>query len=97
MQTFIDDDAGFLEWTELHPNGFVLNLRKKDQPDSSYVVLHRASCKSITSLKRTPGAYTSRAYRKVCAETLHELRGVARREGRRDGSFSAICRICSPE
>lgn len=97
MLNFIDDDAGFLEWTALHPNGFVLNLRRQDESDSSYVVLHRASCKSITRPRRVEGAYTSRAYRKVCAETVSELRQVAMLEGRRDGSFSVACSLCRPE
>ena len=38
-----------------NPNGFVLNVRRVADPE--YVVLHHASCSSISTDRREPGAY----------------------------------------
>lgn len=91
---FVDDDAGYLAWIDKHPNGLVLNLRHS--PDPNYVVLHLAKCATINR-PRDDGAYTSRWYRKAVSTEVSNLRAVARREGRSDGSFSNICGLCRPE
>jgi len=90
-----NDDLNYLAWTTAHPNGFVLNVRRS--PDSNYVVLHRASCKSISNEKQKPDAFTGRNYRKICAATVAELQAAAINEGRRDGSFSKRCSLCDRE
>jgi hypothetical protein len=91
MIEFRDDEAGYLSWIASNPDGFVLNVRRTPDPD--YVVLHRASCRSI-STTREPGAYTCRGYRKICAADMHELRFAAGRDGAmarfQDGVGSAI-------
>lgn len=91
---FVDDDAAYLAWLAGHPTGFVLNVRRK--PDSTYVVLHRASCGTIAMARRS-GAYTGGSYRKICSDQLAELRQAAVAEGRLDGSFSARCGHCDPQ
>jgi hypothetical protein len=68
MVEFRNDDLNYLAWTTAHPNGFVLNVRRS--PDPNYVVLHRASCKSISNEKQKPDAFTGRNYRKICAATV---------------------------
>jgi hypothetical protein len=90
---FAEDDEGYLAWVSDHPEGFVLNVRRKSDP--SYVVLHRASCGSISG-KQVRGAFTHRNYRKVCADSIMALRAAAQREGRKDGSFSRECGLCRP-
>ncbi len=94
MIEFLDDDEGYLSWIAANPDGLVLNVRRMTDPN--YVVLHRASCGSISTDKREPGAYTTRGYRKVCAASVAELQLAAKREGRRDGSFSKRCGLCQP-
>ena len=94
MIEFCNDDDGYLAWIGENPGGFVWHVRR--QRDSTYVILHRASCNSISSDLRTSGAYTARAYRKVCALNLEELQLAARKEGRHDGSFSKKCSQCRP-
>jgi len=94
MIRFCNDDLSYLAWTTAHPSGFVLNVRSSPDPD--YVVLHRADCKSISNSQQTPGAFTGRNYRKICAASVVELRLAAKREGRSDGSFSKRCGICRP-
>lgn len=91
---FEHDDDGYLVWVKTNPDGYVLNVRV--QADPNYVVLHRANCRSISDENLTPGAYTARHYRKVCALSVSDLNEAARKEGRRDGSFSKRCGLCNP-
>lgn len=94
MIEFLDDEEGYLSWIAQNPEGLVLNVRRLVDPN--YVVLHRATCGSISTDKREPGAYTTRDYRKVCAANVLELQHAAKREGRTDGSFSKRCGLCRP-
>ncbi len=94
MMKFLDDEEGYLSWIATNADGLVLNVRRLADPD--YVVLHRASCGSISSDKREPGAYTTRGYCKICATSVAELQLAAKREGRGDGSFSKRCSLCRP-
>lgn len=94
MIEFLDDDEGYLSWIAKNPDGLVLNVRRMADPD--YVVLHRASCRSISTDKHESGAYTARGYRKICADSVTELQLAAKREGRADGSFSKRCGLCQP-
>jgi hypothetical protein len=94
MIRFNGDDLSYLAWTAAHRDGFVLNVQRSPDPD--YVVLHRASCGSISNDKQAPGAFTGRGYRKICATSVAELQVAAKSEGRSDGTFSKRCRLCSP-
>jgi hypothetical protein len=42
---FVDDDAGYRDWLAGNPDGFVLNATAT--PSASYLILHRASCRTI--------------------------------------------------
>jgi hypothetical protein len=95
MIEFCNDDEGYLAWIGMNPTGFVLNVRRT--PNPGYVVLHRASCHSISNGARESGAYTARSYRKICALSVAELRFGARQEGRSDGSFSNQCSHCQAD
>lgn len=93
---FDSDDSVYLEWLAAHPTGFVLNTRRRGDPD--YIVLHRATCRTIghpTALA-SPGGFTERSYIKLCAESVDELRRWVRATGRPDGSFSNVCGFCQP-
>lgn len=90
---FCDDDPSYLRWIADNSHGYALNVRAKSDP--SYMVVHRASCPSI-SVKRDEEAYTDKAYRKVCAVSVAHLRSWACLHGRPDGSFSKACGICKP-
>lgn len=91
---FQNDDWSYFEWLRDHPTSYVLNVRRR--PDPNYVVLHRTSCPSISNRNVEAGAYTERDYAKYCARTIETLRHGARSEGRRDGSFSKRCGMCKP-
>jgi len=94
MIKFEHDEEGYFRWLTSHPAGYVLNVRSEPAP--KYVVLHRASCGSISSTKRAPQAYTGKSYRKWCGESMEEVRAAAVKEGRLDGSFSKRCGMCKP-
>jgi hypothetical protein len=94
MVRFSDDDLSYLAWIATHPDGFVLNVRCSS--DRNCVVLHRASCTSISNDTHEPGAYTGRNHRKICATSEGELKLAAQDEGRRDGTFSKRCGLCLP-
>src|SRR5688572_10877088 len=68
---FDSDDRHYLLWAERHPDGYVVNLRR--QRDASYVVLHRATCRSVhryAGIDANPGGFTERGYRKLCGISL---------------------------
>ncbi len=94
MMEQFSDDSRYLEWVATHPEGFVLNMRRSRDPN--YVVLHRATCWTVSKSGHSDGAYTQHGYRKAVALTVDELRVVARQEGRSDGTFSKCCAHCYP-
>jgi len=91
---FKNDDAAYLAWVDTNPDGYVLNVSKKT--DCPNLILHRASCASISQKTKTPGMYTARDFRKWCAMTIEELRIAAKFEGSPDRSFSNRCGMCRP-
>jgi hypothetical protein len=98
MQTLFDaSDDRYRSWLDRHPSGFVLNTRRK--PDPNYMVLHRATCSSISSYHSnvTPGGFTERAYIKICADTVEEIRQWVRVHFGANLAFSAACNLCGPE
>jgi hypothetical protein len=62
---FRDDEAGYLAWIARHRQGFVLNANRSPTP--RYLILHRASCWTITG-RPSRGAVWTSAYLKVCAD-----------------------------
>ena len=93
MQHFENDDAGYLRWLTENPGGFVVNVERSLRPE--YLILHRATCSTISKC-RDEGAYAGRGYQKFVANDLDKLRGLARRVGREDSSFSKTCGHCRP-
>lgn len=89
-------DAEYVEWISAHPGGFILNTRAREL-DASYLVLHRASCGTITPDRKATGlgAFTERAYRKVCSDTEDELQEWIRKR-LPNGTFSHRCGVCKP-
>lgn len=79
MQRFVDDDHGYLNWLDHHPDGFVINTNRT--PSASYLALHRASCGTITGTLARGKAFTGE-YAKVCGERA-ELENFARQLGGR--------------
>jgi hypothetical protein len=93
---FDGDDEAYLGWLCDHPDGYVLNTWRDPEPE--FMVLHKATCGQITAFSNasSSGAFTERAYIKICAENIAHLEAWVKRHGRPDGSFSSICPACNP-
>lgn len=88
VEIFRDDDAGYLGWLAAHPAGFVLNVERTPRP--SYLMLHRASCRTISGRPTRGGPWTG-PYIKVCSDDqLH----IAAWAGQRVGAAPTPCGIC---
>ena len=68
MYTFRDDEAGYLAWVTDNPTGYVLNVPR--QGTSVAIVLHSASCRSISGAFTN---YTTTDYYKICAHDQDPL------------------------
>ena len=76
METFQDDEAGYLRWLDANPGKFVLNTYRNPRP--SYLRLHRATCRSITGTPANGSSWT-KTYVKRCG-TQAELENYATRD-----------------
>jgi len=85
---FVDSDNPYKEWTNNNPNGFVVNSYK--EPSSTYLILHKASCYTITELKRNAKSFTDK-YSKTCSDNLDELDNWAKND---IGGELCRCRKC---
>lgn len=94
LQIFHTHDVPYLAWLARHLNGYVLNTRRAFDP--SYLVLHRATCRTIGRPNRAthPDPFTGNNYIKVCSTRVGDLLGWIFRKG--GGGFSRRCLICRP-
>lgn len=90
MQTFVDDDEGYLAWLEANPTGFVVNTTRT--PTNAYLVLHRASCGYIRSSEKTN--WTTTNFIKVCSEQVADLEEWAKATS---GGLLNPCQRCKPD
>ena len=65
MQRFADDDAGYLSWISRNPDGYVVNANRNPSPN--YLMLHRATCRTITENPTRGGRWTA-DYIKLCGQ-----------------------------
>ena len=86
MLVFRGDDEAYLHWIAEHPGGYVVNAGRN--PRASYLKLHRATCRRISSPGR-PGAYTERDYIKICSQGRSALDRWARDDV--GGALDATC------
>jgi len=87
---FVNDENGYLRWLAQTPDGFVVNSNRV--PVSSYLILHRASCKWINTSARTN--WTTTGYIKTCSNDLISLTEWAEREV---GGSLKPCKSCQPD
>jgi hypothetical protein len=67
---FCDDDEGYIQWVEANAHGYVLNTFRK--PAAHYLILHRATCGTITGIPAR-GAEWTRDYIKICSTDRADL------------------------
>ncbi len=89
LEQFVNDDRGYLGWLTGNPDGFVVNSNRV--PVSSYLILHRASCKWINTSAQTN--WTTTGYIKTCSNDLTALTEWAEREV---GGSLKPCKSCQP-
>ena len=82
-------DEEYYQWCEANPDGFVINSPRRWPP--SYMMLHRVGCLHIATTHEEDGAFTQRAYTKICASDIDSLREWTRHHGRPNGDFSDEC------
>jgi hypothetical protein len=70
MVIFRGDDKPYLHWISEHRNGYVVNAGRSPRP--SYLKLHQADCRRVSG-GAAPGAYTERAYIKICSLSRSSL------------------------
>ena len=88
VEIFRDDDAGYLAWLATHTAGFVLNVARSPRP--SYVILHRATCRTISGRPTRGGPWTG-PYIKVCSDDKLQ---IAAWTGKEVGAAPTRCGIC---
>jgi hypothetical protein len=71
---FVDDDPGYLSWVAGHPEGYVVSAARR--PSAAYLMLHRATCKTITRLQPRARTFTG-PWSKLCGDR-DELEAYAR-------------------
>ncbi len=88
MTKFVDDDDGYIRWLRSTQDGWVVNSTRKPSP--SYLILHRATCWTITG-KPSRGSLWTKDYLKKCSSDRQELETWARQIG---GRLRA-CKFCA--
>jgi hypothetical protein len=86
VKHFVDDDAAYLGWVADHPSDYVINTGRN--PSAAYLMLHRASCHTITGVPARGSTFTG-DYSKICGGR-GELEAFAAELG---GSVK-LCGIC---
>jgi hypothetical protein len=78
MQVFDNEDEAYATWLDHNPRGYVLNTYRS--PKREYLILHRATCKSISRTAEPPVRWTTGPYTKVCANSVAEIEVWCREE-----------------
>jgi hypothetical protein len=91
------DGAGegqYRHWLQAHSTGLVLSSRRWIDP--SYMVLHRATCHSISQPtgRMAKDPFTERGYIKICADSKEPLLAWITCHGGAD--FTKLCGRCAP-
>lgn len=94
MAKFFTSDTEFRAWSGSCPEGYVLNLRRN--AGANYLILHKASCSSLSPSQYRGGAFTERSYRKVGSASIRELTDWIGKNVPGAASFSGRCGRCHP-
>lgn len=86
VELFKDDDAGFLEWLQDHPDGYFVNSDRNPKP--TYLVLHRPGCPHY---KGGGAVHLTKDYIKFCSPRRGELEEWA---ANTVGGEVTLCRSC---
>ena len=88
VAVFLDDEGGYLEWLPRHPDGFVTNAARR--PRADYLILHRASCHTISGTPARGSRWTTGDFTRVSSWSAEDNRqGVLAVELAHPGSTTA--------
>lgn len=90
ISQFIGDDQAYLNWIARHPEGFVVNSART--PSVSYLVLHRATCGTMSSPTRSN--WTTTGFIKTCSLNADALSAWAADVV---GEKPSCCGHCKPK
>jgi HB1/ASXL restriction endonuclease-like protein with HTH domain len=85
ISVFRDDDRGFFDWLDDHPDGYFINSERRPKP--TYLVLHRPNCPHFD---RGPVHWT-KDYIKICSANRSDLEEWA---ASTVGGDVTLCRDC---
>jgi len=71
-ERFVDDDDGYESWLGANPSGYVINAER--QPRPKYLMLHRATCPTISGTPAHGRSWT-KDYLKYCAASREDAAG----------------------
>lgn len=89
VQVYVDDDDGYLAWLAANQYGWVVNAYRV--PDSRYLILHRATCHTITGTPARGSTWTEGDFSKICCDDQTALKDWCRRHG-----DPTPCGVCHP-
>lgn len=89
---FDREDMAYLTWLDGHPHGYVVNAFRNLNP--SYLMLHRASCGTITGVPTRGKTWTDGQYIKIGADTRQDIEQWARTST--NGALHP-CGLCHPD
>ena len=96
MKIFKSGDKPYLRWMKSNPNGFVINTASGDK--TAYLMFHKADCHHISTYTKSQssGAFTQKAYIKVCSLDSNELINWSISNRLRVQNHR-ICKTCNPQ
>ncbi len=94
METFYDNENGYLRWVNANSAGYVLNCYKATSKSGGPWMLHRADCSTI----RNNENFTTGQYYKACSGNKEELIQWADKERTEKGYDTEVerCTKCNP-
>jgi hypothetical protein len=83
---FRDDDRGFFDWLDQHPDGYFVNTERNPKPN--YLVLHKPECPHFS---RNEAVHWTKDYVKFCSTNRGDLEEWALNQV---GGEVTLCRSC---
>jgi hypothetical protein len=68
VQLFLDDDRAYLAWLATNLHGWVINAYRI--PDDRYLILHKATCHTITGIPARGSTWTGGQFSKICGTSV---------------------------
>lgn len=89
MERFEGDDVGCLAWLARQPGGYVINTTRR--PAANHLVLHRATCRTISGMPARGRTWTQGDDIKVCGSRVDLERWAAVATGGRVSACGLCC------